>query len=274
MAGGGLVTPFLAGGLRYRSDRSYPDVDEDGIPDHKKRSPTIDARLTDTFGDHFDGLELGRRDLLLDVRYVGDVTVPLQVKRAIERRFRDNGIHLQWLDYPDRYPLDWFEDRYGNNARQILWGGSSFYRDEIEPEFKDIALQLVLVPGALSGRYRGRIYSPWADVAGTHSNGYINGMNFGNRAVAAERLDPWEQARLIFHEIAHLALCHDDDPDNRGVMGTNEVLTLTDAEWEKLRSNLDNVRDTTGYDLLLRSCLWFDRGGLADDSASCGTCME
>lgn len=276
--GGGLsLTTGLGGYIRYRSDRTYPDQDADGIPDSVKRSESMQRTLASTFGEQFEGLRVGRRDLLLDVRYVGDVSVPLQVKHAIRRRLRNNGIHLQWLDHPKHYPQDWFEREYGNNARMLLWGRDSFYRQEIEEELKDIALQLVMVPGAIDGPYKGRIYSPWADLAGTHSNGYINGMNFGNRAVAAKRQEPWEQTRLIFHEVAHLALCHDSDPDNRGVMGTNETLTLTDEEWERLRSNLDNVRDTTGYDLLARTCLWFDdpgTPGIADTPQTCPTCVD
>lgn len=272
LASATVATPFLTGFMRFRSEQAIVDSDGDGIPDRAKRSNELGATLNDIFGEQFAGLALGRRDLLLDVRYIGSVTVPLQVKRAIVRRFRNNGIQLQWLDYPERYDLDWFNGRYGNNARKILWGRDSFYRNEIEDELKNTALQLVMVPGALSGPYQGRIYSPWADLSGSHSHGYINGMNFGNRAVAAERHPPWEQARLIFHEIAHLALCHDQDPMNRGVMGTNETLTLMDDEWLRLREHLDNVRDTTGYDLLLRRCLWLDReqaGQLID----CQTCM-
>lgn len=276
--GGGIaLTPFAGGYVRYRSDRTYPDQDGDGIPDPIKRSTSVGEVLTHTFGEQFEGLEIGRRDLLLDVRYVGDVSVPLQVKHAIRRRFRNNGIHLQWLDFPDRYDYEWFDREYGNNARQLVWGRESFYRNEIQESLKDIAFQLIIVPGALSGPYKGRIYSPWADLAGTHSNGYINGMNFGNRAVAAERLEPWEQTRLIFHEVAHLALCHDSDPSNTGVMGTNETLTLADDEWEILRENLDNVRDTTGYDLLARTCLWADgptSAGIADSTATCPTCLD
>lgn len=270
LTGGIAVSPALTGYLRYRSDRSFADTDRDGLPDELKRSSTFHHILTRLYGNQFEGLQVGRRDFLLDVRYVGGITVPVRVKRYLEATFRRNGIHLQWLDYPERYDRERFDDQYGNNARQIIWSRDSFYHNEIEDELKDVAFQLVMVPGAPAGPNRGRIYSPWARVAGNRQ--YINGMNFGNRAVAAKRYNPWEQTRLIFHEIAHLALCHDYDPSNTGVMGTNETLTLTDEEWETLRENLSNVRDTTGFDQLIRRCLWFDDPGGTGAWRGCGKC--
>lgn len=39
-------------------------------------------------------------------------------------------------------------------------------------------------------------------------------------------------------------------------MGTGEELDLMAHEWETLRNGLGNVRDTTGYDIVFRPCLW------------------
>lgn len=257
--GAGVSIPLLGGELHDWAVEAAADADGDGIPDRVKRSARAARRIDRTFEGGFDGFELGRHDLLLDARYVGDVSIPLAVKRGLERRFRENGIYLQWLDHGREYDRGGFESRYGNSARRILWARDSFYHREIEDFLKDLALQLVVVPGAPDGPFRGRIYSTWANTVGSHPQGYVNGMSFGNRAVVAERHDRWEQTRLIFHEIAHLGLCHSDDPENRGVMGTNETLSLTDEEWSTLADNLSNVRDGTGYDLLFRPCLWLGR---------------
>lgn len=272
ISGGAALSTPLAGLFRYRSDRSFTDTDGDGIPDEHKRSTAFHNTLTRLYGNQYSGLVVGRRDFLLDVRSIGTVSIPFRVKQFMEQHFREHGIHLQWLDHPETYDQSWFDDEYGNTARHMLWSRDSFYHNDIEDELKQVAFQLLLVPGKSRGPNRGQIYSPWAKTF--NGRPYINGMNFGNRAVAAERTSSWEQARLIFHEVAHLALCHDYDITNRGVMGTNETLTLTDPEWETLRENLSNVRDTTGYDQLLRRCLWFDDPGGTGAWNGCGSCAS
>ena len=254
----------------YRSDRSFEDQDEDGIPDELERSEQFHRRLEDLYGEEaFDGLDPDRKDFLVDVRYVGDTSIDERVKSFLERRFRDNGIHMQWLDYPERYDSKEFTEQYGNNVRKILWSRRSFYRQEVESDLKDTAFQLVVVPGNPDPPFEGSVYSPWVDHATNDGvDGWINGMNVGNRAVVGDRTTPVEQARLALHEIAHLVLCHDDDPSNEGVMGTNEEIDLTAAEWAQMRSGLDAIRDTTGYDVALRRCLWTEQ-----TSGSCFGCQ-
>lgn len=233
------------------------DRDRDGIPDALERSSAFHDRLEDVFGDAFDGLDPDRPDFLVDVRCVGDATVDDRVGRHLEALFRDNGIHMQWLPYPERYDPDRFAEEYGNDVRKMLWSRRSFYRREVEPDLRNVAFQLLVVPGKPEAPMEGRVYSPYArHVAGGWHEGWVNGLNVGNRAVVGHRDSLREQARLALHEIAHLVLCHDDDPSNPGVMGTQERVDLTDAEWTRFRNGLDAVRDTTGYDVVFRRCLW------------------
>lgn len=268
----------LTGAFAYARDRNYADESGDGIPDAKERSSAVHDRLEAVFGSQFEGLDPGRRDLLLDVRYVDGTDVFSETKAEIVSLFRDRGIYAQWLDYPETYDREAFEDDYGQHVRAILWGRDGFYRTEVESFLRDIAVQVIVVPGRTDPAYEGLVYSQWMDTLGGGRDGHVNGFSVGNRAVVADRTTQSEEARLLLHEIAHLGLCHDDDPENTGVMGTGENLDLTDHEWETLRNNLENVRDTTGYDVVFRRCLWeetftetagvWDPGAIPDDVPS------
>ncbi|SNZ05520.1 hypothetical protein SAMN06269185_0881 [Natronoarchaeum philippinense] len=256
--GGATALSYTVGSIAHARGRRRADLDQDGLVAAETHTGPTERALAATFGDQFDGLDPSRRELLIDVRYVRGTSVAAETKAAIEGLFRREGIHAQWLDYPKRYDRERFEREYGSNARTVLWGGNSFYRTEIKREFRNVAVQLVVVPGRSHPAYEGLVYSPWTDALGGGQDGHVNGFSVGNRAVVAERDQVREEQRLILHEIAHLALCHADDPQNDGVMGTGERIDLTDREWERLRRNLDNVRDRTGYDVLFRSCLWED----------------
>ncbi len=263
--GGATALPFSFGSLAYAHATPDTDADDDGISDVDERGGPVERAFADTFGDQFEGLDPSRRDLLIDVRYVEGTGISSGTKATIERLFRREGIYAQWLDHPERYDRDAFERRYGSDARSLLWGGGSFYRTEIERRFRNAALQLLVVPGRAHPEYSGLVYSPVTDALGGGEDGNVNGFSVGNRAVVADRDDPREERRLVFHEIAHLGLCHADDPDNDGVMGSGERIDLTDREWDLLRQRLDNVQDATGYDILFRPCLREDSlSGLAD----------
>ena len=254
-AGWSLALPVL-GGVRIATERAATDAAGDGIPVRKQRSAELHRRLEGIFGDAFEGLEPGRPDLLLDVRYVEGTAVSPETKTRIVELFRRNGIYAQWLDHPQTYDRSRLRDQYGWSTDAFLWGRESLYRETVEPWLRDLALQLFVVPGVAGRWSEGRIYSPTMDALDAGIEGYVNGFSVGNRAVVAERGRPADEARLCLHEIAHYALCHDDDPENDGVMGTADVVDLTPGEWERLRTGLGNVRDTTGYDVLLRTCLW------------------
>jgi len=248
--------PFGIGASAYGLDRSYTDADEDGIPDSLERSAEFNDWLRSVFGDRFSGLDPSRRDLLIDVRYVGEMTVSKATRELLVELFRANGIHMQFLEYPRRYDREAFERQYGYNAKRILWSPRSFYRQSIEPRLKNVAFQLIVVPGFADGPHARKLYSPATAAEGSDSRGYVNGLNTGNRAVVASRYSHEIEAKLILHEIAHYALCHSTNPANTGVMGTNEEIDLMDWEWAELRTGLDAIRDTTGVDVLLRRCLW------------------
>ena len=254
--GGAVTAPFGIGTGAYGLDRSYRDADADGIPDSLERSTEFNDWVGSVFGEQFTGLDPSRRDLLVDVRYVGDCSVSEATRERLVELFRANGIHMQWLEYPRRYDRETFERRYGYNAKRILWSPRSFYRRAIEPRLKNVAFQLVVVPGFADGPHERRLYSPSTAAHGSDSKGYVNGLNTGNRAVVASRYSHEIEAKLILHEIAHYALCHSMDPTNTGVMGTNEEIDLMDHEWAELRGGLGAIRDTTGVDVLLRRCLW------------------
>lgn len=255
---GGIGATVVGSAAAYRYDRTYEDHSGDGIPVELKRSEAFHDRLVDLFGsESFEGLEPGRVDFLVDARYVGDATVDDAVKRHLEDLFRDNGIYMQWLDHPNRRGERRFLEEYGNDARDILWSRRSFYAREVESDLKNVALQLVVVPGRREPPHEGKVYTHLSDILGdSQSTGWVNGMNTGNRAVIGHRESLREQARLALHEIAHLVLCHDDAPTNSGVMGIQERVDLTPAEWSQFRNGLDAVRDTTGYDIALRRCSW------------------
>lgn len=254
--GGVLTVPFGIGASAYSVDRSYQDDDEDGIPDSLERSTEFNDWIASIFGEQFSGLDPSRRDLLVDVRYVGDWCVSDATRELIIERFRTNGIHLQWLEHPHRYDRVAFERQYGYNTKRILWSPRSFYRQAVEPRLQNVAFQLIVVPGFPDGPHERRLYSPSTAAQSRESTGYVNGLNTGNRAVVASRYSHEIEAKLILHEIAHYALCHSTDPANTGVMGTNDEADLMDAEWKQLREGLGAIRDTTGVDVLLRRCLW------------------
>ncbi len=255
-AGVGCTAVTLSSAGAYANHREA-DSDGDGIPDDKKRSPAFHDRLDDAFGsEQFEGVEVGRSDLLIDVRYIGDTCVLPETRRTIVDLFRSHDIYAQWLDYPRRYDAERIDRQYGSTVEGLLWGQRSFYREEVDAELADVALQLLVVPGATTAPYEGRLYSRWMDTTGGGIDGYINGFSVGNRAVVADRDEHDAEARLVFHELTHLALCHDDDPENTGVMGTGEEIDLMDHEWDRLRNGLSNVRDATGTDVVFRSCLW------------------
>jgi len=252
---GATAFPFSFGSLAYAHASPDADRDGDGLPDVGEADGVLERAFADTFGGQFDGLDPERRDLLIDVRYVEGTDVSSGTKATIERLFRREGIYAQWLDYPDRYDRGTFERRYGSNARSLLWGGESFYRTEVDRLFRNAALQLIVVPGRAHPDYSGLVYSPVTDALGGGEDGNVNGFSVGNRAVVADRDDPREERRLVLHELAHLGLCHADDPDNRGVMGSGDRIDLTDREWDLLRRRIDNVEDSSGYDVLFRPCL-------------------
>ena len=253
---GGLVaTPIGIGATAYGLDRSYRDADGDGIPDSLEADAAFEEWLTGVFGaDQFSGLDPTRRDLLVDVRYIGKTSVRERTKSRLIELFRTNGIHLQWLDYPDRYDRPSFERRYGYNAREILWSPRSFYHRTIERRLKNVAFQLIVVSGFGEGPHHEYLYSPWTKF--DSGSGYVSGFNTGNRAVVAGSHSHEAEAKLICHEIAHLVLCHSTDPANTGVMGSQDELDLQPDEWETLRTGLDAIRDTTGVDVAFQECLW------------------
>jgi len=247
--------PVGIGVTAYGLDRSYRDADGDGIPDSLEGDADFEAWLTSVFGDdQFSGLDPTRRDLLVDVRYVGEMAVRERTKSRLVELFRANGIHLQWLDYPDRYDRSRFERRYGYNTREILWSPRSFYHRTVERRLKNVAFQLIVVPGFGEGPHHEYLYSPWTEFEG--GSGYVSGFNTGNRAVVAGSHSHEAEAKLICHEIAHYALCHSTDPENTGVMGSQERLDLQPDEWATLRDGLGAIRDTTGVDVAFQQCLW------------------
>lgn len=276
--GGLIAAPVGIGATAYGLDRSYRDVDGDGIPDSLEADGDFETWVTDVFGaDQWSGLDSARRDLLVDVRYVGETEVRERTKSRVVELFRANGIHLQWLDYPDRYDRSRFERRYGYNVREILWSPWSFYHQAVERRLKNVALQLIVVPGFAEGPHREYLYSPWTEFEA--GSGYVRGFNTGNRAVVAGSHGHEAEAKLICHEIAHYALCHSTDPENTGLMGTQDELDLQPDEWAALRTGLDAIRDTTGFDVVFQRCLWAglspveldlpDRLAAAVDCAGC-----
>lgn len=232
---GGLTTPF-------------EDKDNDGIPDEKERSAEHQAFMDETFGsEQFGELDPSRKDLLIDARYVGSASIADSTKSWLERTFRQRGIHLQWLDYPRQYDRDRFANKYHYQIERILWPYFTFYHEEVEDDLKNTALQVVVVPEA----------SEELDSFYTvHRGEHYKGVSLGNRCLVTEQDDLKRERVLLLHEIGHLALGHDDDPANEGVMGPDPTeATLTEAEWQRVQGNLENIRDRTGFDMAFRPCI-------------------
>lgn len=233
--------------LGLGSLRSSPvgDRDDDGIGDRRERG-RLEDRLEDIFGaEQVDPLDPDRPDLIIDARYVGTAGVSAGTKQEIADRFHDQGIALQWLDYPHRYDRDRFEEHYGDRVERILWPFGSFYAREIEAALRDVALQLVVLPSGLvdlrsfSTVYQGEDYE---------------GVSFGNRSLVTEQSDTRDELVLVMHEIGHLVLCHSDDEESV-MFPTPSSASFTDDEWRRLRADLENVHDATGFDVAFRGCL-------------------
>lgn len=239
----GVGSLFGLGSLR---SSPFEDRDGDGIPDETERSEAHHQFMEETFGEHqFEGLDPERKDLLIDARYVGDASVSDDTKAFIEETFRDHGIHLQWLDYPDRYDQYRFDQAYGDRVERVLWPYRSFYSDAIEDELRDIALQIVVTP---------KESEELESLYTVHQGEDYEGVSFGNRCLITEQESREAESILLMHEIGHLVLCHTDNDDS--VMSPSpETTRFTSAEWDRLRSNLDNIRDTTGFDVAFRKCL-------------------
>jgi hypothetical protein len=256
---GALTSSAAVAGAVYLDDPFRIDDDGDGIPDALERSPRFNRQVASMFDGSFDGLDPHRKDLLIDIRYIGNTHVSDAAKSFLRDRFRENGIYVQFLDRSKRYDAAEVRERYGSSAEDLLVKRNGFYWSEIEPFLRNVAFQLVVVPDSswTPEPNRGKVYSRVLDEYGdTNHRGYINGMNVGNRAVVVQRLDWESEAELVFHEIAHLVLCHDADSDNPGTMGTRTEIDLTKREWTRFRNGLTNIRDVTGYDIVLRTCLF------------------
>lgn len=233
--------------LRRREWRSL-DTDRDGIPDSLEYSPRFHRQLETIFEAEIDALNPHRRDLLIDVRYLGEMSLSEETKRYLRELFSENGIYLQWLEYPGRYDPAVLFDRYGSDVEGLLVEPDGFYWDHVDPLLRRSAFQLLVLPHSQPVSQNGKIYSSFYDDD-------VNGMNVGNRAAVSQRDDPFDEAKLVLHEIAHLVLCHDSNPDNLGVMGQEREVDLTDREWDHFRNGLSNIRDSTGIGVVSRRCL-------------------
>lgn len=248
----GLIAATTGVGAIVRGrDDPNQDSDGDGIPDSLEQSPRFHRHLRRVFNGEVTPLDPFRKDLLVDVRYIDGISISSEAKEYLQALFWENGISLQWLDYPGEYDLQLVRDRYGTDIESLLVAPDGFYWTEIDPLLQDTAFQLLVVPGRKDNPDGEKLYSRFYQD-------HVNGMNFGNRAAVANRDELNDEAELVLHEIAHLVLCHDDDPNNPGVMGRETEIDLMDREWELFRNGLDNIHDSTGVDLLSRRCLLED----------------
>lgn len=247
----------------YHKDNNYVDTDEDGIPDELESSESYHDYLESIYEDQFEGLDPDRKDLMIDVRYIGDASISKEVKEYTENLFRENGIHAQWLDHPGDYPEDWFNEEYDRNVIKTLWPTNSFYEEQVEDDLKNTSIQLMVLPDNEESERKIRNGS---EVINSEDGGRT-GVSFGNRAVMIERDSLNQEAILALHEIGHTWLCHDySNPDNVGLMGYDNLIDhiSTDSEavidympweWEIIHDNMENIRDTTGADVIGRKCL-------------------
>jgi hypothetical protein len=246
-----ITAALGVGTLASLKNNSDQDTDQDGLPDSLEQSSQFHHKLEAIFEKEVEPLDPNRKDLLIDARYIGETSISDEAKGYLQDLFSKNGINLQWLDYPVRYNSEMVHERYGMDVESILFTPDGFYWNQIDPSLRNIAFQLIVVPGRKSDPAKGQIYCKFY-------KDYVSGMNLGNRALVTQRDKPTDQAALALHEIAHLVLCHDPDSDNPGQMGQQAEIDLTEQEWEQFRNGLDNIRDSSGIDVAFRRCLLED----------------
>ncbi len=227
----------LAGVLAGCSSDLGPDRDRDGIEDVYERN--LAALIEEEYGnDQVPDLDPDEKDLIIDAHYVEGEDFADRYKDELEDLFAEQGIDLHWLDHPDRYDRDRFEDRYGHEVDEILEEG--FYDAVTVPELRDNAVQMLFVPGKADEPHEGELYAP--SNPGPDDDHHFTGYSRVNRATVGSAVEGEVRARTVLHEIAHLAVDHDyDDEDNEGVMGQKEELDMTEEEWDELRDGLSNV---------------------------------
>lgn len=220
--------------LLYRMSRRPGDTSLDGLPDRLKDSDTFHQYIEETFDTTFDGLDPDRKDLLIDARYVEGETFPDDAKTYIEDLFGwRTDITLHWLDYPETYTRDTFITDHEHRPAEILWRDGGFYDEEVEDMLKDTALQVVFAPGAQDDGHDGQLYCEPGEE-------YVAGFSAVNRSVVGSVGTAEDRTKTTLHEIAHLGNYHHnyDDPQDRGVLGQNEVTDLTPAQWDRLQDRL------------------------------------
>lgn len=221
----------------YRRIRQRTDGDLDGLPDALEESEQFQQYVEDVFQTTVEPFDAEQKDLIIDARYVEGETVPEDHKQYIERLFADRiDVNVRWMDHPETYDREQFLADYGYDPAAMLWGDDSFYEQEVADELKDVALQVVFVPGKQSEPQEGALYCAPGDR-------YLRGFSAVNRAVVTGNLPPEQRLRTTLHEIAHLGnYTHNyGDEADKGVFGQNVVTDLTGQQWERLHDRLHYV---------------------------------
>lgn len=234
LAGAAGVAAFLAG---CSSDLG-PDSDRDGIEDGYERN--LDEVIEEEYGrDQVLELDPMEKDLIIDAHYVEGEDFDDGYKDELEGLFAEHGIDLHWLDHPEEYDRERFEDRYGHEVEEVL-GDEGFYDAVTVPELRENAVQLLFVPGKEGEPHEGELYAE--GNPGPDDDNHFTGYSLVDRATVGSAVGGEVRAKTVLHEIAHLAVDHDyGDEGNNGVMGQKEELDLTAEEWEQLRDGLSNV---------------------------------
>ncbi len=240
MVGGYTYHDELASGVLHTAEDLYrwsqkpADTDLDGLPDDLEVADGFHQYIEDTFDTEFDGLDPDRPDLVIDARYVAGEQFSDWARDYIVDRFEEQiDVTVHWLDYPETYDRDAFIEQYKQDPAEILWRDGGFYDEEVEDPLKTTALQIVFAPGRQDGDQYGMLHCEPGDD-------YLTGLSAVNRAVVGNPGSAEDRLATTLHEIAHLGnYQHNyDDPDDTGVFGQQETLTLTDDQWDRIRRRL------------------------------------
>lgn len=190
----------------------YGGIPEPYVQDSEKRD-RIDRYLEDNFRGDIRSIE--EVDGIFDFRYVEGEELSGDIPGNIEQEFRSQGIDIMVLERKESYPRNPFLQEYGCEVSSITGSwvdpSGSFWSEEIEEFMREVALQVVFVPGKQEGPYRGLIKNDLPFLR--EERDYALGQAVGDRAVIAgmdkrEELTTDQHYKVIRwnvtrHEIGH-----------------------------------------------------------------------
>lgn len=150
VAGGSILSYLGAEQLRDKYDfRKY-----EGVPEQYIEDPGFYEHIEAEYPDsEVEMLDPADKNLVLDYHVVGDVDSLEGIVNLVEYDFEDIDMEITSLVNQD-YEMDWFMDKYGMEAKDILGGGSlmdiaiggkttGFWEEQVDDVMKEAAIQVI-----------------------------------------------------------------------------------------------------------------------------------